>query len=248
VIPTRSWGKGVFEETINFLALDSASGRLEVDFSPEGTLKGTFKTSNPGTIFLNGGELPQSLQTNVCVKQVYFTHPGTIGIRRHEEDEEASLISAEALCLDWATVLLDLTYGFIKDFESAHGHFPGDIPHLRFVNAAIAESQKGPKKKYFLIEEWINTSKAPFTKYINNGLPVSCVPEDAPAEVQNLASFLCFAQHVQFHLSGGSVYTSDYQGMPTDIVFVFDGSLALGSGPLLTDPQIITNPYVPFID
>jgi len=213
----RAWAAGALDEIFDFFALDSVGGRLEVDFSIEDTLKGTFKTSNPGSIVLDDGELPQSLSSKVCVKQVYFSLPGSTGIRRYHGAEEQSLVAMEVLCLDWAIVLLDLTYGFIEKLESKHGRFPGVIPHLRFVNAATAEFQEGPKKKYFLIEEWIDTSKTPFTKYINNGLPVSCVPQDAPIEVKNTANFLCFAQHVQFLLSGGSVYTSDYQGMSTGV-------------------------------
>jgi hypothetical protein len=116
---------------------------------------------------------------------------GKSGIRCYKGSEERPLICLEALCLDWAVILLDLTYGFITDFESKHSEFPGVLPHLHFVEVAIAERQD--PEKYFPIEEWINTSKTSFVKYINNGLPVPCVPCNASAEVKNTADFLCFA-------------------------------------------------------
>ena len=174
-VPIQPWVKGALDVTITFLALDSVDGYLEVDFSPHLKMKGSFKSSNPGSIILNGGKLPQSLLHKVCVKQVYFIQPGTTRVRWYDENDEGSLISAEVLCLDWATVLLDLTYNLIRAFKSSHGSFQGVIPSLCFINTAIAECQKGPgKKNYFLIEEWIDAFKVPFTKYINNRLPVSC--------------------------------------------------------------------------
>jgi len=211
VIPVRSWSADALKQGVNFFGLHPISGRLEVDLSINKSLKGSFKTSHRGSIILDNGELPQSLLGVVCVKQFYLTEAGRVGIKHQSGPEERSLICTEALCLDWAVILLDLTYSFVKDFESEHRGFPGVIPQLRFIEAAIAECQV--EQKYFLIEEWINTSEATFTKYINNGLPVSCVPRGAPIEVQNTANFLCFAQHVQFQVTGGLVYTSDYQGM-----------------------------------
>ncbi|KAI5990982.1 hypothetical protein EDD15DRAFT_2169762 [Pisolithus albus] len=47
-------------------------------------------------------------------------------------------------------------------------------------------------------------------------------------EAEEITVFLAFTQHVQYVKTGGQVYISDYQG----------------SGSLLTDPQILTHPYV----
>jgi len=222
VIPTRLWTRGVLEEGVNFLNLHPIGGRLQVDFSDKNSRKGTFKTSHPGSFLRDDGNhshsavLPRSLTGPVCVKQFYFTSGGGAGIRRYEGADAQSLIHTEALCLDWAVILLDLTYEFVKDFESAHGKFQGDIPYLCFVDAAVVECQAGAK--HFLVEEWIDTSKTTFTKYINNGLPVPSVPCDASVEVRNTADFLCFAQHVQFEVTGGLIYTSDYQGVSVNVV------------------------------
>lgn len=239
VIPARPWSANALKEGVDFPGLPTVSSRLEVNLSIANSLKGSFKTSHRGSISTDD-ELPRSLSGTVCVKQLYFTEAGRSGVMRYPGSEELSLILTEALCLDWAVILLDLTYAFIKDFESEHGDFLGNIPHLRFVEAAIAEGEIQKKLKYFLIEEWIDTSKAPFTKYINNGLPVSCVPPSAPTKVKNIAEFLCFAQHVQFQVTNGLVYTSDYQGMSINIVdFVLQ----------LTEPRIrLTSHRPPDLD
>ena len=68
VVPVWSWAAGALDEIIDFFTLDPIGGYLEVDFSIEDTLKGTFKISNPGSIVLDNGELPQSLSSKVCVK------------------------------------------------------------------------------------------------------------------------------------------------------------------------------------
>lgn len=211
IIPAWSLSADALKEGVNFLSLCPISGHLEVNLVINDSLKGSFKTSHRGSIVLDHGELPPSFSGTVYAKQLYFADPGKSGLRRYDGSKEQALIHAEGLCLDWAVLLLDLTYSFIEDFQTKHGNFPGIIPHLCFVEAAVAECRS--ENKYFLIEECINTSKTPFTKYIHNGLPVPIIPRDAPTEVLNTANFLCFAQHVQFQVTGGMVYTSDYQGM-----------------------------------
>jgi hypothetical protein len=210
IIPTRLWSSEALSTKVNLLSLPSICGRLDVDLEIIPTLKGAFKTAHHGSITPNNGVLPLPLSGDVCVKQVYFSGPGGT-IKRHPPAEEQSYIHSEVGCLDWARILLDLTYEFIKDLEEEGlRHFPGIIPKLRFVEAALVECDTG---KCFLIEEWINTSKAPFTKYINNARAVSCIPQRAPEELQNIAKFLCFSQHVQYQVTSGTLFTSDYQGM-----------------------------------
>ena len=131
-------------------------------------------------------------------------------VKRYGIKEEGSYILSEVACLDWAGILLNLAYSFIEDFEDRED-FPGTIPKLQFVEAAMAEACG--EEKIFLIEEWINTSEAPFIKYINNGCAVSCIPQTTSEDIKNIAKFLCFAQHVQYKFTSGSMFTSDYQGM-----------------------------------
>lgn len=209
VIPTRLWSPEALTR-VDFLSLPSVPGRLNVNLEIVPALKGAFKTAHSGSITPTSDvTLPPSLTGKVCVKQVYFSGEGEV-VKRYPPAEEQTFIHSEVGCLDWARILLNLTYEFIEAYQEDHGNFPGTIPTLRFVEAAIAQGDTG---KLFLIEEWISTSKAPFTKYINNARAVSCIPKQAPEEIQNIGNFLCFAQHVQYQVTKGTLFTSDYQGM-----------------------------------
>jgi hypothetical protein len=209
VIPARLWSPTILTEKINPLSFPSIPGRLDVNLEINPSLKGAFKTAHSGSI-IPDADLSPFLSGNICVKQLYFSGTGG-AVRRYSGNEERSYIYSEALCLDWARILLDLTYKFIEEFEDRTGEiFPGTIPRLRFVEAAIAEVGV---EKTFMIEEWIDTSEVPFTKYINNARAVSCVLPNAPEETHEIARFLCFAQHVQYKVTCGTAFTSDYQGM-----------------------------------
>lgn len=131
-------------------------------------------------------------------------------IARLHDKEELEKILKELVCLDWGTILLDLTYQFIEEASMEYGEPFGEIPRLHFVRTMLAEDCE--RKKSYLIEEWIDDT-AKFVKYINNGHPVACVPVDASEDVHRIAEFLCFAQHIQFNETGGLAYTSDYQGL-----------------------------------
>lgn len=128
---------------------------------------------------------------------------------RFRGSEEYGKLVKEVICLDWATILLDLTYKFIDEAALEHGLPDGGIPKLRFTHIMLAEDTQ--KERHLLIEEWLGDGPD-FVKYINNGHPVSCVGSTAPKEVHRRAEFLCFAQHVQYNETRGLVYTSDYQG------------------------------------
>ena len=211
VVPTRSWSPEALTQ-VNFSTLPSVSGHLDVNFKDSSIQKGAFKTAHPGSISLSSSNntFPPSLSGNVCIKQHYFL--GTAGrIKRYSPLEEQSYIHSEVACLDWAKILLDLTYQFIRHTEDEKGGFPGTIPKLQFVEAAVAGVSGGTK--FVLVEEWIDTSKEPFMKYINNARAVSCISPRAPQEIQNIANFLCFAQHVQYQVTKGTLFTSDYQGI-----------------------------------
>ena len=212
VIPVRLWSPEALTR-VNFHSLPSIPGHLEANLEIDPTLKGTFKTAHSGSITPKLGEvLSPFLSGNVCVKQVYFSGEGGT-VKRYPPAEEQAYIHSEVGCLDWARILLNLTYEFIKAYDGDHGEFPGIIPSLHFVGAAIAECDTG---KLFLIE-WISTSRAPFMKYINNAHATSCVPKRAPEEIQNIANFLCFAQHVQYQVTQETLFTFDYQGMSQSV-------------------------------
>ena len=214
VIPVRAWAREVFSNNLDFLNLPRVEGEMEVDLIVKKHLLGTFKSAHCGRIFSPVAGVPTCFNEKICVKQAYYP-TATGGIGHYRGNEEYEKILKEIICLDWATILLDLTYAFIDAGVAEHGKPPGGIPRLCFVRAMLAEATipNGlQEKKYFLIEEWVGDA-GPFVKYINNGHPGSCVRADAPEETHEIAEFLCFAQHVQYHQTGGLAFTSDYQGL-----------------------------------
>jgi len=170
---------------------------------------GTFKTAHPGRILSQSEHIPTCFAQKICVKQSYRQGSGHT-ISRYRSSEAHGKLVKEIVCLDWATILLDLTYGFIEGAVAEYGQPLGGIPQLRFVRAMLADAPS--IRAHFLIEEWIGDN-VEFVKYINNGRPVSCAGVDASEEVHRIAEFLCFAQHVQYNKTHGLVYTSDYQGL-----------------------------------
>ncbi|KAG2123713.1 hypothetical protein BD769DRAFT_1317363, partial [Suillus cothurnatus] len=81
------------------------------------------------------------------------------------------------------------------------------VPHLRLVYAAVAipgvlSDHTGAA---YLLEERI---RGKFIKYINNN---SATPARYLwAKEEKIGLFLCFAQHVQYHLTNEVVYLSDF--------------------------------------
>ena len=209
VMPVREWTKEVLSNKLDLLSIPQIQGEIEVDLLSRKSLTGAFKTAHPGQISSAVTSIPPCFHQKICVKQVYQQR-GNGSIGRYLPSEERGKILMELICLDWATILLDLTYGFIQAAVEEYGEPPRGIPQLRFVRTMLADSTSSIQK-CFLIEEWVGTGA--FTKYINNGRPESCVRADAPAEEHRIAEFLCFAQHVQYNQTGGLAFTSDYQGL-----------------------------------
>ncbi|KAG1888156.1 hypothetical protein F4604DRAFT_1570376, partial [Suillus subluteus] len=95
------------------------------------------------------------------------------------------------------------------------------LPHLRLVCAALAipDDSTNDLGATYLVEERISGK---FVKYINNN---SAVPDDSLEGREAVVGlFLCFVQHIQFHLTNNVVYLSNFQG----------------SGDLLTECQVLT--------
>lgn len=127
--------------------------------------------------------------------------------------------------MGWADSLLRFAYEFLDDFMSrrapSNDPFPIVIPRLRFVKAAMAYSiqqfDKGPSKsspvlqarRAYLLEELLS-SDIPFIKYIHNAEAVPL--QDPDEEGYETAVFLCFIQHLQFILTHGQAFISDFQG------------------------------------
>lgn len=209
VIPVREWSKEALGNGLDPLCLPSIDGELEADLRVSSKLKGTFKTAHSGRVSSPTDGIPPYFH-NVCVKQ-HYTPKSSGAISRLRGNERYRMLLQEVNCLDWAAILLDLTYQFINGAVTTHGEPNGGIPELRFVRVMLAKDTEDDK--HFLVEEWIDGN---FVKYINNGRADSCVPHDAPKAVHRIAEFLSFAQHVQYRETKGLAYTSDYQGLCYD--------------------------------
>ncbi|KAJ7589820.1 hypothetical protein C8J56DRAFT_859393 [Mycena floridula] len=118
-----------------------------------------------------------------------------------------------------------MTYDFMdREVESCNIPFPPfSVAKLRprFVECGVALAmQSGTLGGSFLVEEEI---QGKFMKYVLNSHAVPIMrPRD---QGYDIATFLCFCQHVQYLKTGGLAYISDYQG----------------AGDLLTNLQIMTS-------
>lgn len=150
----------------------------------------------------------------VCVKQLYERVPRATNKRNTERfsgPNELAKILTECNCLNWATILLSLTYSFVAREVDRRGLPTFRIPQLQYIKAVVAVSQE--LNRSYLIEQWIDTSNSPgFVKYINNRQAESVVSPNSPQTAHEIAAFLCFAQHVQWEKTGKLAFTSDYQG------------------------------------
>ncbi|EGO20291.1 hypothetical protein SERLADRAFT_373705 [Serpula lacrymans var. lacrymans S7.9] len=134
------------------------------------------------------------------------------GRKRLAVQDELVKMLDEANCLYWATSLMTLVYNFIDDKLICRPlvYSPPIIPRLCIVHTALAIPQdtRESHNAVYLLEERISGQ---FVKYINNNC---ATPRHslAPAKLE-IATFLCFAQHAQYHFSQGLVFVSDFQGM-----------------------------------
>lgn len=225
--------------------------------------KGTFKTAKLASLSWVSTQPTRGLGAltsgiiQIALKRPYDdSHTGQ-DIKRFNFADEIRKVLTEGTLLGWADSLLQFAYDFIDNFLAHQA--PSDdpcqiiIPRLRFVKAAVAYSIKPVDKASgtsssvsrrriaYLLEELIPT-ELPFIKYIHNAEAVPL--QDAGEEGYETAVFLCFIQHVQFIITQGQAYISDFQGalyyllkakFPT--LFAFKGT-----GDLLTDPQVMTHP------
>ena len=243
--------------------------QLRYDPSPAVYLGiGSFKTTTRAQLTFIGLNLPctglgklvhqspnKKETMSVALKRPYRSkrgHGGGMGRLAYPEEEIA--IFEECKLLIWANSLLKVAYDFMSDFMHMHpSRAPPafDILQFRFVAAGMAITQKpldsiGPSPTTnhaaYLLEEILPGEKSDFVKYLHNADATS---ELSPDDLDyKLAEFLMFIQHVQYAITGGVAYVSDFQGM------VLDPSTHLrslpshpGVGTYLTDPQILTSPY-----
>jgi hypothetical protein len=104
---------------------------------------------------------------------------------------------------------------------------PFEILQFRFVAAGMAIAQKpldntGPSpttnRAAYILEEILPGKKSDFVKYLHNASATSELLPDDP-DYQH-AEFLMFIQHVQYAITGGVAYVSDFQGMDATLLSI----------------------------
>lgn len=190
--------------------------------------------------------------TQVALKRPFEMKPNGQSIRHLSLVDEGKLVLVEANILAWAHSLLNFSYRFIDHRLDTVGYPSFPIPRLRFVDGAVVFPQRDIDSKIaapvsnravYLLEEIINREQLPFLKYIHNSdaKPLQDPDEDG----HETGVFLCFIQHLQYVKTRKQVYISDCQGtLYKHLTFTVILTSILGGKTLLTDPQIMTNPYV----
>ena len=205
----------------------------------------------------------------VVAKRFYYIANDVTGvvpkeakIMRYSLEDERRKVEAEANLLYWADSLMSLANSWIQaqiaQRTNCGDPCPLNIPKLRFVRGGVASVQGAYHKAElgklyyqpsatYIIEEPITSALGEFTKYVHNVDATPQLPSfDEPA--YEIAEFLCFVQHLQYWKTDAMVYISDFQGTPphnrSAISLARLNMLLTGAGHLLTDPQIMTNPYV----
>lgn len=146
--------------TLHDSDIRSHDDTLSVDFAPDLREMGTFKTSHPGKVRLDGdSELLPFTNGTVCIKQMYDRkgNSGNGRISRLKGHLELDTLLVKCNCIRWASILLNLTYQFVAWEIKSRGEPPYSIPTLRFTRVMIALVCDISVQKAFLVEEWINT-------------------------------------------------------------------------------------------
>ncbi|KAI0062958.1 hypothetical protein BV25DRAFT_1785364, partial [Artomyces pyxidatus] len=167
----------------------------------------------------------------VAIKQAFYRHAGSNIRRTQDVQKQIELLSVEIICSQWAAALLEMVYQYIRSIGNGRRleKAPFQIPSFRFVQVALAitnvQENSEIEQEAFLLEEYIDPDvDGHWRKYVNNdsAVPLSLALQDD----RERGEFLAFCQHVQYWMTSGLVFVSDFQG----------------GNSLLSDPQIITNP------
>ena len=135
-----------------YLEIKQYQGFLSVDFTRELMEKGSFKTSHPGTLRLdNNVNLPPFTNHMVCVKQIYekWGPEGKIG--RVPGWYEADVLSVECNVLQWASILLDMTYQFIDREITVKGSLANQSPDFILPELWLHLLKLQKKRRLFLL-------------------------------------------------------------------------------------------------
>lgn len=215
-------------------------------------LRGAFKSATLATI---EPKLPCGSNL-VVAKQALPTpsagsSPGDTSDKPLKGGAQVKHLLDEVTCLMWAKAFLNEVYHFVGREVSKRGQPAFPIPQFHYVSAAIAtdcnqnnDFVKKIKNSWLVEQRIIEEEQGAWRKYINNDSPTPLRMSDDGDKMR--ARFLCFTQHVQYMMTGKLAFVTDYQGKPNcrywrrSLLTIFPQ----GGDSLLSDPQLITNPYV----
>lgn len=196
---------------------------------------GSFKTTAPAHLMFNGiipstglGRLVNQMENSdkhipVALKRPYRVKHGGGGRARMAFADEEKAVFEECKLLVWANSLLKVAYEYIDDYMDKQASPPPfEILKFCFVAAGMAIALKllddthtgqtpTSSRAAYLLEEVLPGKMMDFVKYLHNANASSELPPNDPD--YQLAEFLMFIQHVQYGITGGVAYVSDFQGM-----------------------------------
>ncbi|KAG9095788.1 hypothetical protein FRC07_011031, partial [Ceratobasidium sp. 392] len=179
---------------------------------------GTFKRCHKGKIVIQPTPLfglGSSDLDIVAIKRPYFIPPGKTTPTRLPSGDEIRFISQEATVWRFAVALLAMVYEYLRNHPKRQDLNQPAVPRIRFVQIGVAKcvsadsSRQGGPDGGFLVEEYIQAEHG-FVRYIGNSSARPMIfHEDSYAFI--VAQFCAFCQHVQWVLTEGKVYCSDWQ-------------------------------------
>ena len=196
----------LIKDARGFHAMEHCSKAIDLTllYNPAGPHKqGAFKRAGSGCT-----DQPVLGDSNsVMVKQCFYKGLVDGEAIPFDNHSQITKLSMEINCLRWSSALMCLTYNFIDGHIKNHGSAPFVIPRMRFVRSALAIVHD--TRDTFLLEEVIDEdTEGDFIKYIGNG---SAKPLDhLEGEKLNRAKFLCFCQHLQYNITKGFAFVSDF--------------------------------------
>lgn len=190
-------------------------------FKPNYLGRGSFKVCLLGRLVLQPtpssglGALGMEV---VAIKRPYMRTPSdSTSSQRYPALDELKLVLKEATLVQWGAALLSVVYSYLDSNPTDGFANPPPTPQVRFVDAGVAKVIQPSAHATqallgaYLVEEHIPVEQG-FVRFIGNGSAVPCY-NGVNAHGTLLAQFCAFCQHVQWVLTGGQAYCSDWQGM-----------------------------------
>lgn len=191
-------------------------------FKPNYLGRGSFKVCLLGRLVLQPiplSGLGSPGMEVVALKRPYMRKPSDdSSSQRYPALDELNLVSKEASAVQWGSALLAVVYSYLDAHPTDGFKNPPPTLQVRFVEAGVAKVIQPSAQATqallgaYLVEERIPVEQG-FVRFVGNGSAVPCYTGPNP-HGQLLAQFCAFCQHVQWVLTGGQTYCSDWQGNP----------------------------------